>query len=311
MSDKIEKVVIIGSGPAGCTAAIYASRAGLEPLLITGSEQGGQLTTTPEIGNWPGEFGNPSGFDLMDKLQKHAKALGTRFVSAEVKKAILRGAIKELTLSSGETIRSSTVIIATGAKPRYLGVPGEEQYKGHGVSACATCDGFFYRGKDVAVLGGGSAAFTEALFLSNICNKVYLVHRRDGFRAEKVLVDKLKAVAASGKAEMVLGAVTDRVNGDGNAVKSLSLLLNDGSKRDLEVSGIFVAIGHVPATSVFADEIETDAEGYITTGHGAETQTSAEGVFAAGDCADRIYRQAITSAGQGCKAALDAERYLA
>ncbi|MDD7021302.1 MAG: thioredoxin-disulfide reductase [Aeromonadales bacterium] len=311
MSDKVEKVVIIGSGPAGCTAAIYASRAGLEPVLVTGSDQGGQLTTTPEIANWPGESGTPSGFELMDKMQKHAKSLGTRFVSSEVKSSSLRGQVKELTLASGEVLKASAVIIATGAKPRYLGLESETHYKGHGVSACATCDGFFYRGKDVAVVGGGSAAFTEALFLCNICRKVYLVHRRDGFRAEKALVDKMRAAAASGKAELVLGAVVSEVEGDGNAVSGIKVALNDGSTREIPVSGVFMAIGHVPATAVFKGEVETDAEGYITTGHGFETATSAEGVFAAGDCADRIYRQAITSAGQGCKAALDAERYLA
>ncbi len=311
MPDKVEKVVIIGSGPAGCTAAIYASRAGLEPVLLTGSDQGGQLTTTPEIGNWPGEAGSPSGFELMDKLQKHAKSLGARFVSSEVKSCSLRSQVKELTLSSGEILRASAVIIATGAKPRYLGLESEEKYKGHGVSACATCDGFFYRGKDVVVVGGGSAAFTEALFLTNICRKVYLVHRRDGFRAEKPLVDKMRAAAAAGKAELVLGGVVTDVLGDGSAVTGVKVGMNDGSAREIAASGVFMAIGHIPATSVFKGEVETDSEGYITTGHGAETATSAEGVFAAGDCADRVYRQAITSAGQGCKAALDAERYLA
>jgi thioredoxin-disulfide reductase len=311
MADKIEKVVIIGSGPAGCTAAVYASRAGLEPVLLTGSDQGGQLTTTPEIANWPGESGNPSGFELMDKMQKHAKALGTRFVSSEVKSCSLGGDVKELTLSSGEVLKARSVIIATGAKPRYLGLPSEEQYKGHGVSACATCDGFFYRGKEVAVIGGGSAAFTEALFLANFCKKVYLVHRRDGFRAEKALVDKMKSVAETGKAEMVLGAVVSEVEGNGSAVTGIKLSFKDGSTREIPLSGVFVAIGHVPATAVFKGQVELDDGGYITTGHGCETGTSAKGVFAAGDCADRIYRQAITSAGQGCKAALDAERYLA
>ena len=308
MSD-VKNVVILGSGPAGCTAAIYAARANLEPVMISGPEPGGQLIITPEIGNWPGEKDNPAGFDLMEKLQNHARALGTHIISDSAVLASLRGDIKEITLKSGEVLKSRAVIIATGARARYLGVDGEADHKGKGVSACATCDGFFYRGKPVAVVGGGSAAFTEALFLTNMCSKVYLVHRREGFRAEAVLVDKLRALQGSGKVEMVLNATVDRVVGDGNAVSALEVT-QQGAGRSLEVSGVFVAIGHDPATELFRGELEMDAEGYLSVNHGTATQTSAPGVFACGDCQDRIYRQAITSAGTGCQAALDAEHYL-
>ena len=308
MSD-VKNVVILGSGPAGCTAAIYAARANLVPTMISGPEPGGQLIITPEIGNWPGERDNPSGYDLMEKLQNHARALGTHIISDSAVMASLRGDIKEITLKSGEVLKSRTVIIATGARARYLGVPGEADHKGKGVSACATCDGFFYRGKPVAVVGGGSAAFTEALFLTNMCSKVYLVHRREGFRAEAVLVDKLRALQESGRVEMVLNATVDRVVGDGNAVSALEVT-QQGAGRSLEVSGVFVAIGHDPATELFRGELEMDAEGYLSVNHGTATQTSSQGVFACGDCQDRIYRQAITSAGTGCQAALDAEHYL-
>ncbi len=309
MSDEILQTVILGSGPAGYTAAVYASRANLNPVLIAGPEPGGQLTTTPEIGNWPGVYPGPSGFDLMETLRKHAEALGTRVVSDLVVKASLKGTIKELTLSSGAVLKSRTVIIATGAQARYLGLESEEQYKGHGVSACATCDGFFFRKKDVAVVGGGAAAFTEAQFLTSMCSKVYLIHRREGFRAEAVQVDRFREEVARGKAEMVLNAKVKEVRGDGNAVQSIVVDIR-GEEREIPVAGIFVAIGHSPATAIFKDDLELDAEGYITVGHGCETGTSVSGVFAAGDCADKVYRQAITSAGTGCKAALDAEHYL-
>lgn len=307
--NSILNTVIIGSGPAGCTAAIYAARAGLRPLLLTGPEQGGQLITTPEIGNWPGAFDCPSGYDLMEKLQKHAKDLGTEFISDSVAAAALKHEVKELTLKSGSVLKTRTVIIATGARARYLGLESEAQYKGKGVSACATCDGFFFRNKTVAVVGGGSAAFVEALFLTTLCRKVYLIHRREGFRAEKMEVDKLNAAAAAGKAEYVLNAVVTEVLGDGNKVTGLKLRVQ-GQEKELAVDGLFVAIGHVPATEIFRGELKTDQDGYLCTGFGSETQTSEKGVFAAGDCCDRLYRQAITSAGQGCKAALDAEHFL-
>lgn len=308
---KILDVVIIGSGPAGYTAGIYTARAGLNPVLVAGSEVGGQLITTPEIGNWPGEKDNPSGFDLMQKLQDHAKALGTEIIFDTVTAVSLQDKVKTLTLSSGKVLQARAVIVATGAKARFLGIESENKYKGHGVSACATCDGFFFRKKDVAVVGGGSAAFVEAIFLASLCNKVYLVHRRQGFRAENVLVDKFKDLVQAGKAEMVLDAVVDEIKGDGSTVNALTVRFKDGSSRDLAVSGVFVAIGHAPATEIFKDDLELDTEGYIVLHReNGAAATSCPGVFAAGDCADKVYRQAITSAGSGCQAALDAEKYL-
>lgn len=308
MTEEILNTVIIGSGPAGCTAGIYTSRANLRPVLITGDTPGGQLITTPEIENWPGATGQVSGFDLMAKLQEHAKALGTVFISDKVVKAELKERVKILTLASGKVLRTLSVIIATGASPRELGVPGEREYRGRGVSYCATCDGFFFRKKEVAVVGGGAAAFVEALFLTQMCSKVYLIHRRETFRAESVLVDKLRQKAAEGKVEFILNAVVTAVNGDGSRVQSLTVE-QQGQSFDLPVSGLFAAIGHEPQTELFGQELEL-CDGYIVTGQDGETGTSLPGVFAAGDCADRVYRQAITSAGQGCKAARDAERYL-
>lgn len=308
MTQDVLNTVIIGSGPAGWTAAIYACRSGLSPVLVSGPEPGGQLTTTPEIGNWPGRKDAPDGFSLMQTLQEHAVSLGTKMLSDTVVKVDFSGAIKELTLSSGEVLKSKTVIIATGAKAKYLGIPSEEKYKGRGISACATCDGFFFRNKVVAVVGGGSAAFVEALYLTNMCKKVYLIHRREGFRSEKVMVDKLRSMVDSGKVEFILNAQITEFKGDGSKLTGVELDVK-GEKKDLALDGVFVAIGHAPATSVFEGQIELE-EGYIKTGFGTATSTSAKGVFAAGDCTDRVYRQAITSAGEGCKAALDAEKYL-
>ncbi|MDY6418999.1 MAG: thioredoxin-disulfide reductase [Succinivibrio dextrinosolvens] len=308
MTQDVLNTVIIGSGPAGWTAAIYACRSGLSPVLVSGPEPGGQLTTTPEIGNWPGRKDAPDGFSLMQTLQEHAVSLGTKMLSDTVVKVDFSGAIKELTLSSGEVLKSKTVIIATGAKAKYLGIPSEENYKGRGISACATCDGFFFRNKVVAVVGGGSAAFVEALYLTNMCKKVYLIHRREGFRSEKVMVDKLRSMVDFGKVEFILNAQITEFKGDGSKLTGVELDVK-GEKKDLALDGVFVAIGHAPATSVFEGQIELE-EGYIKTGFGTATSTSAKGVFAAGDCTDRVYRQAITSAGEGCKAALDAEKYL-
>ncbi len=308
MTQDVLNTVIIGSGPAGWTAAIYACRSGLSPVLVSGPEPGGQLTTTPEIGNWPGRKDAPDGFSLMQTLQEHAVSLGTKMLSDTVVKVDFSGAIKELTLSSGEVLKSKTVIIATGAKAKYLGIPSEENYKGRGISACATCDGFFFRNKVVAVVGGGSAAFVEALYLTNMCKKVYLIHRREGFRSEKVMVDKLRSMVDSGRVEFILNAQITEFKGDGSKLTGVELDVK-GEKKDLALDGVFVAIGHAPATSVFEGQIELE-EGYIKTGFGTATSTSAKGVFAAGDCTDRVYRQAITSAGEGCKAALDAEKYL-
>ena len=306
MTDTILNTLIIGSGPAGYTAAIYACRAQLEPVLITGSEVGGQLTTTPEIENWPSRKDNPDGFSLMFEMGEHAKALGTKIVNDEVVKVNFKDKIKEITTKTGTVYKTKTVIICTGAKAKYLGLESESIYKGHGVSACATCDGFFFRNKTVAVVGGGSAAFVEALYLANLCQKVYLIHRRDSFRAEKVLVEKLKNHP---KVEMVLNATVKEVLGDGNVVSGLKLNTQDGDK-EIAVNGMFVAIGHEPATAIFKDELELLNDGTIKIVFGTATSTSGKGVFAAGDCADNVYLQAITSAGMGCSAALDAERYL-
>ncbi|MGN1281330.1 MAG: thioredoxin-disulfide reductase [Succinivibrio sp.] len=309
MSQNILNTVIIGSGPAGLTAAIYACRANLKPVLIEGMLQGGQLTTTPEIENWPSRHDKPSGFDLIEDMKKHASMLGTEFISDTVTGVSLNGDVKEVVLSSGKILKTRTVIICTGANAKYLGLDSENEYKGRGVSACATCDGFFYRNKDVAVIGGGSAAFVEALYLSEICSKVYLVHRRTVFRAESVLVEKIKEKVNDGKVELVLDSNVTEVIGDGNSVTGITVDSN-GVKRTIPLSGVFVAIGHSPATQIFKDQLELDEDGTIKTGFTTQTSTSVQGVFAAGDCADNLYRQAITSAGQGCKAALDAERYL-
>lgn len=306
---EILNTLIIGSGPAGYTAAIYACRAQLEPVLVCGSEVGGQLTTTPEIENWPSRSDAPDGFSLMQDMSKHAEKLGTKFIYDEVVKTDFKNEVKEVYLSSGTVLKARTVIIATGAKARYLGLESETQYKGKGVSACATCDGFFFRGKEVAVVGGGSAAFIEALYLANLCSKVYLIHRRAEFRAEKVLVDRLKKLETEGKVEFVLNANVKEILGDGNLVNGVKVEVN-GQDRDIALSGVFMAIGHEPSTKPFAGQIELYDDGTVKTGFLTETSTSVPGVFAAGDCADRVYRQAITSAGQGCKAALDAEKYL-
>lgn len=306
---EILNTLIIGSGPAGYTAAIYACRAQLEPVLVCGSEVGGQLATTPEIENWPSRFDAPDGFSLMQDMSKHAEKLGTKFIYDEVVKTDFSKNVKEVYLSSGTVLKAKTVIIATGAKARYLGLESETKYKGKGVSACATCDGFFFRGKEVAVVGGGSAAFIEALYLANLCSKVYLIHRRAEFRAEKVLVDRLRKLEIEGKVEFVLNANIKEILGDGNLVNGVKVQVN-GENRDIALSGVFMAIGHEPSTKPFAGQIELYDDGTVKTGFTSETSTSVAGVFAAGDCADRIYRQAITSAGQGCKAALDAEKYL-
>ena len=267
------------------------------------------ICTTPEIENWPSRFDAPDGFSLMQDMSKHAEKLGSKFIYDEVVKTDFSKDVKEVYLSSGTVLKAKTVIIATGAKARYLGLESESKYKGKGVSACATCDGFFFRGKEVAVVGGGSAAFIEALYLANLCSKVYLIHRRAEFRAEKVLVDRLRKLEIEGKVEFVLNANIKEILGDGNLVNGVKVQVN-GENRDIALSGVFMAIGHEPSTKPFAGQIELYDDGTVKTGFTSETSTSVAGVFAAGDCADRVYRQAITSAGQGCKAALDAEKYL-
>lgn len=313
--EKISKVVIIGSGPAACTAAIYAARAQLDPIMVKGFEEGGQLTTTPEVGNWPGAVGDPSGFDIMQNMIKHVEELKVKTISDVVVETDLQGDVKRLKLSGGEELLTRTVIIATGARARYLGINSEDKFKGRGISACATCDGMFFRNKDVAVIGGGSVAFVEALFLSNLCKKVYLIHRREFFRAEQVLVDRVNEKVKEGKMELILNATVDEYLGDG-LLNGIVIKVKDEQgavqSRKIDLQGVFVAIGHSPATDVFKGQINLDEKGYIVTNKCKTpvTGTSCPGVFAAGDCSFPEYHQAIVAAGQGCQAALDVEQYL-
>ncbi len=314
MSDtKHCRLLVLGSGPAGYTAAIYAARANLEPVLVTGMEQGGQLTTTTEVDNWPGDVEGVQGPELMERMRKHAERFHTEIVFDHITATDLSQRPFRLTGDSGTVYTCDALIIATGASAMYLGLESEEAYKGRGVSACATCDGFFYKGQDVAVVGGGSSAVEEALYLSNIARHVTVVHRRDALRAEKILIDQLLEKAASGNVNIEWNHVVDEVLGDESGVTGLRLKSTvDGSTKELPVHGVFIAIGHRPNTQIFEGQLEMD-HGYIRTqkGRGANaTATSVPGVFAAGDVADPVYRQAITSAGAGCMAALDAERYL-
>ena len=304
-------VLILGSGPAGYSAAVYAARANLKPMLVTGMQAGGQLTTTTEVDNWPGDPEGLTGPALMERMQQHAERFETEIVFDHIHTAQLDS--KPFTLiGDSATYTCDALIIATGASARYLGLPSEEAFMGKGVSACATCDGFFYRNREVAVVGGGNTAVEEALYLSNIASKVTLIHRRETFRAEKILQDKLHARVAEGKIELALNAQVDEVLGNDMGVTGVRLLNNDGSTRELSVDGVFVAIGHTPNTGLFEGQLELK-EGYLVVNGGRDgnaTATSIAGVFAAGDVADNVYRQAITSAGAGCMAALDAEKYL-
>ena len=306
------RLIILGSGPAGYTAAVYAARANLKPLLITGLAQGGQLMTTTEVGNWPADADGVQGPDLMARFQKHAERFNTEIVFDHIHTAKLKERPFTLVGDSG-SYTCDALIIATGATAKYLGLPSEEAFSGRGVSACATCDGFFYKDQDVAVIGGGNTAVEEALYLSNIARKVYLVHRRDTLRAEKIMQDKLFAKIETGKIEPVWHHTVDEVLGDDSGVIGMRLKsVQDGTTRQIDVHGFFVAIGHSPNTELFKDQLEMK-NGYLTIRTGLEgnaTQTSMEGVFAAGDVADQVYRQAITSAGFGCMAALDAEKFL-
>lgn len=310
MVEEISKVVIIGSGPAACTAAIYAARAQLDPIMVKGFEEGGQLTTTPEVGNWPGALGDPSGFDIMQNMIKHVEALEVKTISDVVVETDLSGGVKRLKLSGGQELFTRAVIVATGARARYLGIDSEPKFKGKGISACATCDGMFFRNKDVAVIGGGSVAFIEALFLSNLCNKVYLIHRREGFRAEQILVERVNEKVKQGKMELILNAKVTEYLGDGllNGI----MLDVKGESRKVDLNGVFVAIGHSPATDFLKGQVALDDKGYIVTNKCKTpvTATSVPGVFAAGDCSFPEYHQAVVAAGQGCQAALDAEQYL-
>ncbi len=312
MSVKHARLLILGSGPAGYTAAVYAARANLKPVLVTGIAQGGQLMTTTEVDNWPADADGVMGPDLMARFQKHAERFNTEMIFDHIHTAHLQEKPIRLVGDSGE-YTCDALIIATGASAKYLGLPSEERFSGKGVSACATCDGFFYRNQEVAVIGGGNTAVEEALYLANIASKVTLVHRRDKFKAEAILVDKLMARVQEGKIELQLFSTLDEVLGDDSGVTGMRIKnVNDGSTKDIALAGVFIAIGHKPNTDIFAGQLEMEG-GYIVTQAGREgnfTATSVPGVFAAGDVQDHIYRQAVTSAGTGCMAALDAERYL-
>ena len=312
MSDiKHCRVLIVGSGPAGYSAAVYAARANLNPVMVRGLEQGGQLMTTNDVDNWPGDHDGLQGPDLMARMKDHALRFNTEIINDHITSVDFSN--RPFTLQGGDTTYTAdAVIISTGATAQYLGLDSEEAYKGKGVSACATCDGFFYRGQKVAVIGGGNTAVEEALYLSNIADHVTVVHRRDKFRSEKILSDQLMEKAKNGNVSIEWDHNLEEVLGDDMGVTGLRLKGNDGSKKEIDVHGVFIAIGHTPNTGVFEGQIEIN-NGYIKVQAGLEgnaTQTSVEGVFAAGDVADHIYRQAVTSAGSGCMAALDAERFL-
>jgi thioredoxin reductase (NADPH) len=306
------RLLILGSGPAGYTAAIYAARANLKPMLITGIAQGGQLMTTTEVDNWPADVAGVQGPELMQRFLQHAERFDTTIVFDHVNRVDLSKRPFTLTGDAG-TYSCDALIVATGASAKYLGLPSEQTFMGRGVSGCATCDGFFYRGQEVCVVGGGNTAVEEALYLANIATKVHLIHRRDRFRAEKIMVDKVMARAEAGKIELHLWQTLDEVLGDASGVTGVRLRnVRDDSTRELKLHGCFIAIGHHPNTDLFAGQLDMK-DGYIVTRSGLEgmaTQTSVEGVFAAGDVQDHVYRQAITSAGTGCMAALDAERFL-
>ena len=306
------KVLILGSGPAGYTAAIYAARANLQPMLVTGLEQGGQLMTTTEVDNWPADVQGVQGPELMQRFLEHAERFNAQIVFDHIHTVDLKQRPFTLTGDSG-TYTCDTLIISTGASAKYLGLPSEEAFMGRGVSGCATCDGFFYKGQDVCVVGGGNTAVEEALYLSNIASKVYLIHRRDSFKAEAIMIDKLMEKVKEGKIVLKLNATLDEVLGDDKGVNAVRVkAVADGATEDIAVQGCFIAIGHAPNTAIFKDQLKLE-NGYIVTQSGQQgfaTQTSVPGVFAAGDVQDHIYRQAITSAASGCMAALDAQRFL-
>jgi len=311
MSASHHKLIILGSGPAGYTAAVYAARANLTPTLITGLQQGGQLMTTTEVDNWPGDVDGVQGPELMERMQRHAERFKTNFIQDHIHTADLGK--RPFTLSGDNGAYScDALIIATGATARYLGIPSEEAFKGKGVSACATCDGFFYRGKPVAVIGGGSTAVEEALYLSQIASHVTVIHRRDSFRGEKILAEKLIEKSKTGNVTIEWHSNLQEILGDDSGVTGIRIRKNSGEVLDIAVHGCFIAIGHQPNTHIFSGQLEMD-NGYIVTRGGFKgdvTATSVAGVFAAGDVQDQIYKQAITSAGSGCMAALDAEKYL-
>ena len=313
MEDKLNrKLIILGSGPTGYTSAVYAARAGLNPCVITGMEQGGQLTTTTDVENWPGDSDGLQGPELMERMLKHVESLNVEVIVDHIEKEELLN--RPFTLQGNiKTYECDSLIIATGASARYLGLPSEEAYLGKGVSACATCDGFFYKDKKVAVVGGGNTAAEESLYLSNLCSSVILIHRRDELRAEKILQERIFKKVEEGKMEILWDHIVEEVLGDGNKVTGLNLKdVKKDETSQLGLEGVFIAIGHNPNTDIFKDQLGMK-DGYIQINSGLEgnaTSTSVEGVFAAGDVSDHIYRQAITSAGLGCMAALDAEKYL-
>lgn len=307
----VHDVIILGSGPAGYTAAVYAARANLKPVLIAGIQPGGQLTTTTEVDNWPGDPDGVQGPELMERMRLHAERFETRIIYDHISAVDLKQHPFTLT-GDTDTYQCKALIIATGASAKYLGLPSEEAFKGKGVSACATCDGFFYRGKAVAVIGGGNTAVEEALYLSNIASHVTVVHRRDKFRSEKILSDRLIEKTKGGNVTIEWHHQLDEVLGDGSGVTGIRIRHKSGSTKEIPVHGVFIAIGHRPNTEIFNGQLEMDA-GYIRTlcgGEGNMTATSVPGVFAAGDVQDQYYKQAVTSAGTGCMAAIDAERYL-
>lgn len=306
------KLLILGSGPAGYSAAVYAARANLNPVLVTGMEMGGQLTTTTDVDNWPGDNEGVQGPELMDRMKAHAERFGTDIIFDHIHTTELTERPFKL-IGDANTYTCDALIIATGASAKYLGMESEEAFKGKGVSACATCDGFFYRGKEVAVIGGGNTAVEEALYLANIASHVTIVHRRDQFRSEKILADRLKDRAENGNVTIAWNSTLDEVLGDDTGVTGIRIKsTKDDSTKDLDLTGVFIAIGHSPNTAIFKDQLQMD-KGYITVQSGNQgnaTATSIPGIFAAGDVADQVYKQAVTSAGAGCMAALDAEKYL-
>ena len=305
-----EDLIILGSGPAGYTASVYAARANLNPVLIAGNEVGGQLTTTTEVENWPGDSDDLQGPDLMERMKTHAEKYNVRIIYDHIKSTDLSSTPIRL-IGERDSYESKSLIIATGASAKYLGLESEKKYLGRGVSACATCDGFFFKDQQVAVVGGGNTAFEEALYLSNICSKVFLIHRRSSFRAEKILQNRVFKKVEEDKIELILDSTLKDIQGD-NAVSKIIVENNDGKETEINLEGVFIAIGHTPNTTIFNNQLDMK-DGYIITQSGfhiGSTATSVPGVFAAGDVADFNYRQAITSAGFGCMAALDAESYL-
>ena len=303
---EINNVIIIGSGPAGYTAAIYAARANLKPILVSGYQPGGQLTITTDVENYPGYEDPIQGPWLMDQMQKQAAHVGTEIINSQVTEVFLKEDVKKLNLDNGTTLNAKTVIISTGAQARWLGLENESKFQGHGLSACATCDGFFFKDKEVAVIGGGNSAAEEALFLTKFATKVYLIHRRDKLRAEKILQDRLKE---NSKIEFIWNSEVTKFNGNDD-LESIDLLnKKDNQTSTLKIDGVFIAIGHDPATQLFKGQLKMDDGGYIITDPDS-TKTSIDGVFAAGDVKDKIYRQAVTAAGMGCMAALEVEKYL-